>query len=321
MARYLFGRQRGRYRRYFFLVLIAAMTSATTLMYSWVIFPARESLAAVTSIPMTGYLWSETIGWISLNCSNDSPPCATSNYSMVISPGGIISGYGWSEHIGWVSAEVNDITSCPLSPCLPNIAQDGTVSGWFRAIAGRDDPQNGGWDGWIRLSGVSPAYGPVLDSGTGNFSGYAWGSDVVGWVDFSPARATYCPPTPAQCIDPSTLRFVDVDCTITDTNCTYGCVSGGCAAPPPPTADFDIQPLIIYRTGSVRIDWTAYFATSCSITGTNGDNFPSLSTSGTQPSGSIIERTKFTLTCIGIDPTTSYTESIMVNIIPYFREF
>jgi hypothetical protein len=53
-------------------------------------------------------------------------------------------------------------------------------SGWLRALS-----TNGGWDGFLSLSG--PGYGVVANNGT--LSGFAWGSDVVGWVDFSGAVA------------------------------------------------------------------------------------------------------------------------------------
>jgi hypothetical protein len=46
----------------------------------------------------------------------------------------------------------------------------------------------GGWDGWISLSsgGNSPGYGVTLDGI--KFKGFAWGADVVGWMDWSPAK-------------------------------------------------------------------------------------------------------------------------------------
>jgi hypothetical protein len=39
-----------------------------------------------------------------------------------------------------------------------------------------------GWDGWISLNGDN--YGVSFSSVTQRFSGYAWGSDVVGWINF-----------------------------------------------------------------------------------------------------------------------------------------
>ena len=53
----------------------------------------------------------------------------------------------------------------------------------------------GGWDGWIRLSGTATDGSPygVSIMNNGSFSNdvnaYAWGGDVVGWVDFSPELA------------------------------------------------------------------------------------------------------------------------------------
>jgi hypothetical protein len=65
---------------------------------------------------------------------------------------------------------------------------------------------NSGWDGWIELSGTSHASGAIVGSGnncntnvgdtsgqcgvtyvpsSGNLVGYAWGSNVVGWLSFN----------------------------------------------------------------------------------------------------------------------------------------
>jgi hypothetical protein len=65
--------------------------------------------------------------------------------------------------------------------------QDNKLVGWAKAVSGDASTD---WDGWISLNGTN--YGPVI-SGT-SMSGYAWGGDVVGWVDFS--GVTYTPPLP-----------------------------------------------------------------------------------------------------------------------------
>ncbi|MEI6345983.1 MAG: hypothetical protein WCO79_02005 [bacterium] len=48
------------------------------------------------------------------------------------------------------------------------------------------DPR-GGWRGWISLSSTADSgnYGVQLES-NGQYSGYAWGSDVIGWMQFTP---------------------------------------------------------------------------------------------------------------------------------------
>ncbi len=76
------------------------------------------------------------------------------------------------------------------------------MTGWVKALSA----DGNGWDGWISLAGDGATwngsscvgandylgtnrcnYGVKLNLITGDFEGYAWGSDVVGWIDFNPA--------------------------------------------------------------------------------------------------------------------------------------
>jgi PKD repeat protein len=57
----------------------------------------------------------------------------------------------------------------------------------------------GGWDGWIKFSHQSPSdpkrnYGTVLNlsSNPQKFLGWAWGSDVVGWISFNCENLNSC---------------------------------------------------------------------------------------------------------------------------------
>ena len=127
---------------------------------------------------ISGYAWSETIGWISFSGSG---------YGMSVNSSGVVSGYAWSPNIGWISANSTHLSGCPSSPCTATIDGDGALQGWMRAIAGGTS-QSGNWDGFIRLSGSN--YGPVRQSNS-YFSGYSWGSDVVGWVDFRYASTDF----------------------------------------------------------------------------------------------------------------------------------
>ena len=56
----------------------------------------------VTNSELTGYMWSENIGWVSLNCSNNSS-CGSSNFKVSNTTGGVLSGYAWGENSGWVN--------------------------------------------------------------------------------------------------------------------------------------------------------------------------------------------------------------------------
>jgi hypothetical protein len=116
---------------------------------------------------LTGYAWSDNIGWISFS----GTAADSSAYGVTVGSGGTLTGYAWSDNIGWINFGAN---SCGAQATMTA----GALSGWAQAPAA-----TGGWDGCISLSGASPAYGVVL-SGT-TFTGFGWGSDVVGWLSFS----------------------------------------------------------------------------------------------------------------------------------------
>lgn len=138
---------------------------------------------AAASDNVSGFAWSENIGWISLNCANTS--CASSNYGVNISPTtGNFSGFAWSENVGWI-----DFAPAGPYPSSPNYSAkldfgSGQVSGWIKALASAD-----GWDGWIKTrkdaSDPGSDYGVNYNNSSKKFSGWAWGNDVVGWVSFN----------------------------------------------------------------------------------------------------------------------------------------
>lgn len=317
-------------------------------------FPPHAISASAT--PITGYAWSDNIGWISFNCSNTST-CGTSNYGLSIAADGTISGYAWSDNIGWVSANAADVAGCPSAPCTPVISiTTGAVTGWFRALA-----NGGGWDGWIRLSG--PGYGPTLAT-DGTFSGYAWGSDVVGWVSFAvlaPGAAYYneeltsytpshytaaggpyysqvvttyipCIPNSNVCLDSGTLRHYNADCSYSDATCQfsgygYGCSGNACLVPPSPgegtvPGGITATPRLVRSGNTVQVSWDVVNAdpASCTVTGSNGDSWSGLA-SATRTSSPIYSQTIFVLHCNGdaVDILT-YDAQAVVNIVPTFQE-
>ena len=55
---------------------------------------------AGTTDNVSGWAWSENIGWISFNNTTGG---GTTNYGVNINPStGVFSGYAWSENIGWI---------------------------------------------------------------------------------------------------------------------------------------------------------------------------------------------------------------------------
>ncbi len=147
---------------------------------------------------LSGYAWSENIGWISFNCL-DEDTCGIVNYGVSLESDNDLSGYAWSENIGWISFNESDLINCPKGACKAKIVGE-NMEGWARVL------ENGnGWDGWISLStqpGGSINYGVTLNDS--EFSGYAWGSDVVGWINFEPVNYggvlldAFSPPTITQ---------------------------------------------------------------------------------------------------------------------------
>ncbi len=189
---------------------ISAIVPIAAFIFIGLAFVRVPVKAQSSSLPVNGYAWSDNVGWISFNgTSTDNSPYQVSYNSNT----GNLSGYAWSDGIGWVS--FNQTTGCPSGTCQPNInISTGAVTGWARACAGTYDgicgggtftyytPPSGpttttdsridGWDGWISLSGTnypSPTpngtRGVTYASSTGNITGYAWGSDVVGWISFA----------------------------------------------------------------------------------------------------------------------------------------
>ncbi|MHB8651703.1 MAG: hypothetical protein ACYC8S_01035 [Minisyncoccota bacterium] len=166
--------------------------------------PMASAATSATSAELKGFAWSGTIGWISFNCATDPGGCSGHDYKVSVdttnrSTGGqgTLRGFAWSPNIGWVSFNSEDIVNCPEGSCNAQINwKTGAVSGWAHACAGTTKgdcsgaDRADGWDGWIKLSGVATnpqqsPYGPILDQTTGKFSGYSWGSEVVGWVSWN----------------------------------------------------------------------------------------------------------------------------------------
>lgn len=193
---------------------------------AWILIGRPQGAASQSSsTPITGYLWSDNIGWISLSGSN---------YGLTIESNNTLSGYAWSDTIGWISANSSDLTGCPSSPCTAR-KNGNALNGWLKALAA-----GGGWDGFISLSGSSPAYGVSITNGV--FSGYAWGSDVVGWVDFQYASAL-APSCTLTANPTSIVQGNTATLSWTSTNSTSGSISpGNITATPVAAGSTGVQP-------------------------------------------------------------------------------
>ena len=209
-------------RKYFKTKISLAIIFVFLAAFSIFNFHFSKDVKADATPSLTGYAWSSNIGWISFT------PSTNGNNTITVDPTtGNINGYAWSENIGWVKfgglgagADANYNFST------------GAITGWARACAGS---QNGdcstsasrtdGWDGGISLSGTGYGVSGTQVSTTAQLSGYAWGSDVVGWVDFSNASIVNLPAVP---VIPSTfvLSVSGSSCLPSGVSLSWSSVSG-----------------------------------------------------------------------------------------------
>lgn len=169
---------------------------------------APQAYAGATQ-NFSGFAWSSNIGWISFNCTSTNT-CGTTDYGVNVDSGGNFSGDAWSS-IGWIS--FNETSGCPEAGCVTKPKLDknsGIVTGWVRACTGTVNgnctgaSRSDGWDGWIKLAGTTAtgiSYGPTFSTIT--FTGYSWGSDVIGWISWS--GSGYGVVSPANVVCTSTL--------------------------------------------------------------------------------------------------------------------
>lgn len=265
-----------------FLNLVAALLSVLILVIAIQNGgrPSVPSAYAGAGQNVSGFAWSQTIGWISFNSTDcdtngngfvDSGACGgtdtaaspLTDYGVnVDTVAGNFSGFAWSSSIGYINFNPTpDGIACSASPCATLSAASGngtrSVVGWARAcdvlitadctgVAMKVPSVLGGWDGWIKLADplwTNPAdrtymgqpgtpydsytprhNGVFYDPVDKKFKGFAWGSEVVGWVDFSPsvAVAVYSdltppgpPPVPVLSVSPIQLDFGDTNINTT----------------------------------------------------------------------------------------------------------
>lgn len=177
---------------------IKSFTFAAMLLFAVTSFLFATEARAATTDKVSGFAWSENIGWISFNSENDHDPTALGRQISAIPYGvtingatNVLSGYAWSDKdsgVGWISFNLSD-TGAP--PAEYNYSAQGYIAkyvvvdpstgagelrGWARAISVcptlpcRTSDNAGGWDGWIKLqkhpSDAGGNYGALWDGAT-----------------------------------------------------------------------------------------------------------------------------------------------------------
>ncbi len=148
------------------------------------------SVKAGTADNISGYAWSDNIGWLSFNNTSDG---SAVNYGVNIDiASGYLSGYAWSDNIGWISFNRSDTGNPPAAPfnggsgpIAKYNAGTRELTGWMRVLA-----NGGGWDGWVRfcdtsIANCSAANGIARIEPNGDWRGWGWSDMVVGWISFN----------------------------------------------------------------------------------------------------------------------------------------
>lgn len=200
------------------LVALLAVIFAIGMVFDY----KAPKIEAGTADNVSGWAWANTpqssgvnpqtgtdqgLGWISFNCT-DTGTCGTADYGVNIDPSTYdISGEAYigeagpagAGSVGWLSFNSGNLTGCPVvGTCSAWV--DTTVSpyelrGWGKVLSMfTENPANG----WVSLNCKDASAGGVCGSSnfkvtmspsSGKLSGYAWGSEVIGWIDFAPASA------------------------------------------------------------------------------------------------------------------------------------
>lgn len=214
--------------------------------------------------PVDGYSWSPNVGWISFQGDT---------YGVAVDSDSTLDGYAWSPNVGWI--DFGSQSGCPTGSCDPRIDFDtNTFSGWVRALNHGD-----GWDGWISLGGSnhgSAAYGvEVTSSGGFTPSSYAWGSDVVGWMNFSTAYiSTPCARETTCTTDETGTQVRNIWCELEpEVTCNAGWTCdpsvNSCVQL---TGDLTVEPILVRRGDEVTVTWetTSGQYSSCRVEGPGG---------------------------------------------------
>ena len=92
----------------------------------------------VNDTKLTGYIWAENIGWVSLSCENTAS-CATVNYGVTNDGMGNLAGYAWAENAGWISFSCENTGSCGT------VSYGVTIDPATGEFSGRAWGENIGW--------------------------------------------------------------------------------------------------------------------------------------------------------------------------------
>ena len=130
-----------------------------------------------TKYNVSGWMWSDGAGWISLNCSNTQAP-SSQDYGVKQDAQGFWSGKAWSDYMGWLTMDE------PSNGC-PQDSAGFLPAGGTAEVACRTKVRKSGttWNnaelvGYAKIDGGA-GYGGLYDSGQPN------GGKGAGWISWN----------------------------------------------------------------------------------------------------------------------------------------
>ena len=137
---------------------------------------------------------------------------------------GNLSGYAWSPAYGWLDFSAGLAKIDPTTKVMTGKAR-------MISLQNPNDTESTEWaDGVMTFKGTNGgvlggiSYGVIFNLTTGQGSGYAWGGNVIGWVDFS--GVSIVPnPTGYSCTNNCSTPITG-GAYLTQSACTTGCTTG-----------------------------------------------------------------------------------------------
>jgi hypothetical protein len=244
--------------------------------------------ATVTDTSLLGYMWGSTLGWINLNCANNST-CGTVNYKVSVDSTtcgvpATLSGYAWST-LGWVNFGPFSINTPVVQAPQVTINTSGEWNGYAWASGA-----GGGWIEWDCSSGgkaagkctVTDWHPPVCSSTTTTTT---TGGGSTGGVFIPPTTTT----TGGTSGTPTTTTTTGTSGTPTTTTTTGTGTSGTTATTGTSTSG---TPTTTTTTGTSGTSGTVSGTTA----GTSGTPTTTTGTSGTTTTSSTGPTTSGTVT-------------------------
>ncbi|MFW0862609.1 MAG: hypothetical protein ACKKL6_03405 [Candidatus Komeilibacteria bacterium] len=200
---------------YHYVVFIFILLTISILFMVYMQPVAFAEPAVLPDGELTGWGWTDTFGWVSLNCinvyagENDAQltrHCASesySDYAVELDPEtGVMDGFAWSTNAGWIDFSptigAGSVGSLPTISGGDNYAhtvqldvESRYLEGWAVATFNDTDPNN---NAWIRFRAAEECNTVDPDETNycvrlnehGYLAGWAWsgGDDGLGWIYF-----------------------------------------------------------------------------------------------------------------------------------------